>query len=594
MKFKNQILILLIAISFASGGRAQQPSENLKAGGVIGHVIAPNSVAPDEDMAVEEEPQDDFTSSSSESPTSDKKASGKNSVKVKNNTDNVGGPLDPGFSSEPNEVKAETKDAKSAEKKASEISKFYQGRMSSEKWASFLKNKLNQQYSIREGDTLWDISKSLFGNNFIWPKLWSVNNQIGNPHILEKESKIRFVMGDEPMPQLITDSGIPQFKDEHGPEYKMLGEGRFQNSQHMKKRNVDELGFDTQIISRTSSPSKQLVLSFPSGSDRIAVGLITSSPQERSILGVGDSVFVKGTQNFQPGKSYSIVRNLGPMAYKNTRNNANHLRIIGTVEVSNQKVQNDLYVGKITQSFDNIARGTELYTVMPTSVDSLSGAGSSSGKDVATRIVEAAESRSRRSVGPGEMVFIDAGSGDGLSNGQELDLIEADRVNTIALRGSYIFGKARVLKVFETMAIAFVLSTDRDIPMGTVVKSHSILQKNESEAPVSDQPTQESAPSLDEPLPPPPPAEDNDLPSLDEPTSSEEGNPESDLPPTSDEVGVDEPPKPDVQDVPPPPEAQPPSPDDLPSIDEPAPNNGDVTNPELPQMTPEEEELLKK
>ena len=52
-------------------------------------------------------------------------------------------------------------------------------------------------YVIQRGDTLWDISNKFLGNPHHWPRLWSINEQITNPHWIYPGNKIVFHPGTE-------------------------------------------------------------------------------------------------------------------------------------------------------------------------------------------------------------------------------------------------------------------------------------------------------------------------------------------------------------------------------------------------------------
>ncbi len=50
-------------------------------------------------------------------------------------------------------------------------------------------------HTAKRGDTLWDISKKYYGNAYNWPRLWSFNRQIENPHWIYPGDHIRLKGG---------------------------------------------------------------------------------------------------------------------------------------------------------------------------------------------------------------------------------------------------------------------------------------------------------------------------------------------------------------------------------------------------------------
>lgn len=65
-------------------------------------------------------------------------------------------------------------------------------------WAQASGKQNSQKYTVQKGDTLWSISKILFGDPNFWPKLWSLNKQgILNPHFIQPNTFVYFFAGDE-------------------------------------------------------------------------------------------------------------------------------------------------------------------------------------------------------------------------------------------------------------------------------------------------------------------------------------------------------------------------------------------------------------
>lgn len=65
-------------------------------------------------------------------------------------------------------------------------------------WSQVTEGQKAQEYTVQKGDTLYSISKMLFGDSQFWPKLWAVNRgSIFNPHIIKPGLILYFYAGDE-------------------------------------------------------------------------------------------------------------------------------------------------------------------------------------------------------------------------------------------------------------------------------------------------------------------------------------------------------------------------------------------------------------
>jgi hypothetical protein len=51
-------------------------------------------------------------------------------------------------------------------------------------------------YTVKKGDTLWDISKHFFDSSHAWPELWSKNSQVMNPHLIYPGNRLRIYKKD--------------------------------------------------------------------------------------------------------------------------------------------------------------------------------------------------------------------------------------------------------------------------------------------------------------------------------------------------------------------------------------------------------------
>lgn len=69
--------------------------------------------------------------------------------------------------------------------------------LSNEQWQMMIGQRQIETYEIQNGDTLWDISETFFGDGHFWPKIWSLNTGILNPHLVEPGYVIKFMLGSE-------------------------------------------------------------------------------------------------------------------------------------------------------------------------------------------------------------------------------------------------------------------------------------------------------------------------------------------------------------------------------------------------------------
>ncbi|WP_440877406.1 LysM peptidoglycan-binding domain-containing protein [Thalassotalea sp. PLHSN55] len=74
--------------------------------------------------------------------------------------------------------------------------------------------KLNENapktYVVKKGDTLWDISEVFLNQPWLWPKLWRLNPEVNNPHLIYPGDVLRLVFDEQGRPMLV--KGKPELK----------------------------------------------------------------------------------------------------------------------------------------------------------------------------------------------------------------------------------------------------------------------------------------------------------------------------------------------------------------------------------------------
>jgi len=62
-------------------------------------------------------------------------------------------------------------------------------------------------YTVRPGDTLWDISSAFLRDAWLWPEIWHVNPQVENPHLIYPGDVLALAYGADGSPQVTLERG---------------------------------------------------------------------------------------------------------------------------------------------------------------------------------------------------------------------------------------------------------------------------------------------------------------------------------------------------------------------------------------------------
>ena len=244
-------------------------------------------------------------------------------------------------------------------------------------------------YSVKPGDTLSTISRKAFGQPWQWPKLWSLNPQIQNPHWIYPGDQIR-----------------------------LSGSGT-------ESRATHTLGTGG-LVSRAPLVPKNTVFLRASGyiddPGNHVWGEIIGAKKPVQMMSYGQTVYleVKPGKSLQLGQKLSIFRRVRDVPrVKGARQPAGQIvAILGSVEVDYWNAQTRIARARITESTDVVERGASIgvidrsFVVVPPK---------KAKKDVTSRVITSLYPHTF--VGQHQVVFIDRGKVDGLLTGNRLFVI---------------------------------------------------------------------------------------------------------------------------------------------------------------------------
>lgn len=301
---------------------------------------------------------------------------------------------------------------------------------------------------VRSGDTLWDISSYYFANPWEWPKVWSYNPQITNPHWIYPGDLVRL------LPRGVFVSNNPD------PE------------QAQPQKQPDPVTVLPAPARRTDVGLRQTA--FVEKKDLDESVKIDGSVDEKVLLGDGDSVYLSYPENKPPtvGKRYSIYIP-GSQVTDGRSSYGAFVKVIGTVEVvsvkekkrargvivgANQEIERGALVGPLAKSFTNV----------PPVAPKVDAQGPIVG--MLTR---------EQLIGDGEIVFVALGKQNGLEVGNRMfvvrrgdgkpDIMAKDVGKDDRRFPARALGEVVIVEVGEKVSIGLVTLSVQEMSLGDLV-----------------------------------------------------------------------------------------------------------------------------
>ncbi|MGJ0483110.1 MAG: LysM peptidoglycan-binding domain-containing protein [Methylomicrobium sp.] len=331
-----------------------------------------------------------------------------------------------------------------------------------------------ERYTVVEGDTLWDISGKFLKNPGQWPKLWSYNNQIKNPHLIYPGDTVYFTMVNG-QPRLsfspteataVSPSTRPCVLSEADIK---SGRTSFATSAEGKLQPCIRESPTAKAVQLIPVDAIQKYLSLPRvlGQNELNnAPYIVDLAGEHLIAGTGDKVYVRAID--QPDTlSYAVYRE------GETLKNPTTQEVLGyeATYIADLTLQEpgDPATLTITQSKSEIRVGDR---ILPTSEEDvvLNYFPTPPEESIKGNIIGVLDGVTQ--VGRYNVVVIDKGISDGLKTGHELDIYQRGKIardtyspinnDEVQMPDEYA-GKLMIFRPFERVSYALVMQAQKDI-----------------------------------------------------------------------------------------------------------------------------------
>ncbi len=342
--------------------------------------------------------------------------------------------------------------------------------LSSTAWETMVASHSAGLYRVQRGDTLWDISRTFFGDGNFWPKLWSENARLTNPHEIVVGKGIAFVSGtEEDAPAVrVTDLSIakaepdvpakgtaipaPVYPDD--PEAQLseedvaagtvleempvvggrpdLPEPLTPRKSVLKRlppsfvepvppkavRDFDSTGLDVGRRKAVDVPATVYLTSYLSDGKPAAAGVVDEIQAQEKQAGYLQYVIVRMNREASVGERFTVAMVRGDVSLAQSRTYGPIVDIGGTLEITAMVDESKrAYRAVVIKSVSPVEKGA-LLSELP--LPKVSFSRNATRANVEARVLGGEFESNRKLLGLGAVVYIDQGTAGGLHEGQLL------------------------------------------------------------------------------------------------------------------------------------------------------------------------------
>ena len=362
-----------------------------------------------------------------------------------------------------------------------------------------------ENLKIGRGDTLWSLSKLLYGDGAYWPRVWAQNDAITNPHLVQPGHVLEFLMGSE------DDAPAFRFSEEDaegGVELTAANVGgpaveipppeitprailkvppSFPEWQSVYRQQpkpfLDDRSLDKE---RERQASRVYLRAWVEEKPLEPAGFMLENDTEAGLPVVNQYVFVKIKKTSgQGGVKMLVIQNVGRLrrttdTFENERE-AYLVQVAAEIELtekvpakflrSRDREEYETWRAMVTKS---TGLGTKDSALVVGELKFVDVSPSGAPGQATAQIIGSERSTSSTLYGGGDLVFLDRGSGEGLAVGQVFDVFSDRRArhrNTPVVYSPAPAGRVKIVRTSNNLATAVVVEAHDSILQGDRVRA---------------------------------------------------------------------------------------------------------------------------
>ncbi len=352
-------------------------------------------------------------------------------------------------------------------------------------------------YHVEYGDTLFDICDQLLDEPGYWPKLWSMNPEIKNPHFIYPGMKLEFYPGDKDNPpylQVLNESDIVPIDKGEISEKELVAskdivEVEMSTLPPLKGFEIvdmEDLSVGQQALDSFEAIGEYVVRDeetlfvpgFIYAEEQVSFGTIGGGIDGEILVGQNDQVIIESPEGtVAVGSRYKIARGGHEVRHPKSRDFIGYLYYyVASVFIEKQleDESRNLFLGRVSESRTPVEQkdllltyGSSVRIISPISAIGLIN--STDGTVVALANIN------QDIDGSGGFVFLDRGIAHGIAIGQFFEVQKnygvswAQVEQVVPDKSRRPVGIIRIIDVTDVGAAGYIVKNERPIEIGDVI-----------------------------------------------------------------------------------------------------------------------------